>query len=177
MTPGFDPQPDLKGPNLNLRPMRGEDRAGLYAAASDPLIWEQHPAKTRHQRDVFDPYFDMLLRAGTTLVLRENETNEIVGCSRFYVAPDVPGSISIGYTFLVRRLWGGPANREMKTLMLTHAFRHYDAVWFHIGEDNIRSQKGTAKLGAVYQYTADLDLGGGPSPTVCMRLDRAAWKT
>jgi len=33
--------------------------------------------------------------------------------------------------------------------MLDHLFTTEERVWFHIGKDNVRSQKGTAKLGAV----------------------------
>lgn len=42
----FDLQPILKGELLDLRPLRPEDFHHLYAVASDPLIWEQHPNKT-----------------------------------------------------------------------------------------------------------------------------------
>jgi RimJ/RimL family protein N-acetyltransferase len=39
----FELQPTLKGALLVLRPLRPEDFDALYAVASDPLIWEQHP--------------------------------------------------------------------------------------------------------------------------------------
>lgn len=40
----FELQPALKGELVELRPLREEDFNALYAVASDPLIWEQHPA-------------------------------------------------------------------------------------------------------------------------------------
>ena len=43
----FDLQPNLKGELLELRPLRPDDFDDLYAVASDPLIWEQHPVKER----------------------------------------------------------------------------------------------------------------------------------
>ncbi len=43
----FDLQPVLKGEILELRPLRAEDFDDLFAVASDPLIWEQHPASDR----------------------------------------------------------------------------------------------------------------------------------
>lgn len=37
----FDPQPQLKGELVVLRPLREADYDDLYAVARDPLIWEQ----------------------------------------------------------------------------------------------------------------------------------------
>src|SRR6266566_748875 len=39
----FGLQPHLKGELLELRPLAPEDWDDLFAVASDPLIWEQHP--------------------------------------------------------------------------------------------------------------------------------------
>jgi N-acetyltransferase len=43
----FELQPVLTGDIIELRPLREEDFAQLYAVASDPLIWEQHPDPDR----------------------------------------------------------------------------------------------------------------------------------
>jgi RimJ/RimL family protein N-acetyltransferase len=48
---------------------------------------------------------------------------------------------------LARSHWGGKYNREMKHLMLRHAFRFVKRVVFLIGTQNIRSQKAIEKLG------------------------------
>ncbi len=53
----FDLQPVLEGELLRLRPLRPEDFHDLYAVASDPLIWEQHPASDRYKEDVFKEFF------------------------------------------------------------------------------------------------------------------------
>ena len=37
----FELQPVLAGSLITLRPLRADDFDALYAAASDPLIWEQ----------------------------------------------------------------------------------------------------------------------------------------
>ena len=64
----------------------------------------------------------------------------------------------------------------MKTLMFDHAFERFDSVWLHIGTENYRSQKATEKVGAVYTFTRETDLGGGPFPHCYYRLDRSAWR-
>ena len=176
MTTEFNTQPDLIGEVLRLRPMREVDFEPLFAAASDPVIWAGHPATTRYQREVFQPYFNMLLDLGGTLVIIDTTNNKIIGCSRYYAAPDRPDSMSIGFTFLNNAYWGGATNFNVKQLMHDHVFETYPEVWFHIAPDNIRSQKATARLGAEYVYDAMLDLSGsGAANTQCFRLTKQAW--
>lgn len=57
--------------------------------------------------------------------------------------------VEIGWTFLDRSCWGGRYNREMKQLMLEHAFDVVDAVVFRVHSDNARSRRAVEKLGAV----------------------------
>lgn len=172
----FNDQPELEGNTLRLRGLREEDREALFLAASDAETWAGHPAKDRYQRAVFDPYFDMLLAAGGTLIVIDKPSGQVIGCSRYYVGPDAPDDIGIGFTFLNHRHWGGAVNLRMKQLMLDHAFAHFDRVWFHIAPDNIRSQKATAKIGAVFTSDEKLDLSGSSLLWKCYRLDRAAWQ-
>lgn len=177
MHPDFDPQPVLRGASITLRPLAATDLDPLYAVANDPLVWIGHPAKDRHERPVFDPYFAMLLDSGTTLACCLADDGRVIGCSRYYAAPDKPDSISIGYTFLGRDWWGGHTNFEMKSLMLSHAFASVDTVWLHIDPSNIRSQKATAKLGAVLAEEGALTLGGKQGIWQTWRLDRTEWET
>lgn len=69
----------------------------------------------------------------------------------------------IGSTFLVRRLWGSGANREMKQLMLAHALASRPHVWFLIGEDNRRSRKAIEAIGGrLTEETFTAQLATGP---------------
>ncbi|NIX76616.1 GNAT family N-acetyltransferase [Microvirga terricola] len=171
----FDAQPKLQSSLLELRPLRREDLNGLFAAAGRPEVWAGHPAKDRYKRDVFEKYFEFLLETKSTLVVIDRQSDKIIGCSRYYVAPDQPDSMSIGFTFLNHAYWGGGTNFEVKRLMLDHAFQTFSEVWFHIAPTNIRSQKATAKLGAEHVYNATLNLSGTPSEGMCFRLSKEAW--
>jgi N-acetyltransferase len=171
----FDPQPEIMSETLAVRPLRREDFKGLFAAAGHPEVWAGHPAKDRYKRETFEPYFEFLLERGGTIVVVDQASRQIIGCSRYYVAPDQPESISIGFTFLNHAYWGGGTNYQLKRLMLDHAFKSYPEVWFHIAPTNIRSQKATAKLGAEHAYDATLDLSGSPTPWMCFRLSQDAW--
>lgn len=145
----FDLQPILKGELLELRPMRIEDFQDLYAVASDPLIWEQHPAKDRYQQEVFRQFFREGLESGGALVAVDSRTGNVIGASRFHGYKAGASEIEIGWTFLAKSHWGGIYNRELKQLMLQHAFKFVNRVAFLIGPDNLRSQRAVEKIGAV----------------------------
>lgn len=119
----------------------------LFEAASDPLIWEQHPESDRHQPAVFQRYFDGAIASGGAFAVIEIRSGRIIGSSRFCGL--VPGhEVEIGWTFLERAYWGGVYNAELKSLMLDHAFRFVDRVVFVVGEGNLRSQRALEKIGA-----------------------------
>ena len=172
---GFDCQPTLSGPTLRLEPLTSNDFEGLFQAASDPQIWAGHPSTDRYERDVFEHYFASLLATQAALKVIDITSGAIVGTSSYYTAPDQPAGIAIGYTFLVRDKWGGSTNQELKRLMIEHAFKKFDSVYFHIAPTNTRSQKATMKLGAVHLYDADLTLANVTKPCKCYGLTRAHW--
>ena len=145
----FDLQPTLTGSLIELRPLKLEHWYDLFAVASDPLIWEQHPASDRCKEDVFKVFFQEALHCGGAFVVVDNATQEIIGSSRFFGYDAGKPEIEIGWTFLARKYWGGRYNAEMKRLMLTHAFRFVETVVFYVGENNIRSQKAMEKIGGI----------------------------
>jgi RimJ/RimL family protein N-acetyltransferase len=173
---GFDFQPTLRGTLLELRPLRAEDFANLYRAASDPLIWEQHPDSQRWQHDVFTRnFFTGALRSGSAFIISDRGSGAVVGSSRYYEWNEAQREVAIGYTFLARSHWGGPCNRELKRLMLDHALRWAERVWFHVGEHNLRSRKAMEKLGATLSGVRDYSVNGKPSPYAYYCIEREDW--
>jgi RimJ/RimL family protein N-acetyltransferase len=147
----FDPQPRLTGALLELRPLAPADWEALYAVASDPLIWDQHPVSDRWREPVFRTFFDEALASGGALVALDRTDGAVIGSSRFHGHDQTQSQVEIGWTFLARSRWGGAFNGEMKRLMLDHAFRSVDSVLFFIGPENWRSQKAVGKLGGVLE--------------------------
>ena len=143
----FELQPRLIGKLVEARPLKPEDWQSLFAVASDPLIWEQHPAHDRYKEDVFREFFQDALESGGAFVVLDRKTGEIIGSSRYFGLDLEKSEIEIGWTFLARSHWGGEYNRELKSLMLEHAFRFVENVVFVIGSNNIRSQKAIEKIG------------------------------
>ena len=132
-----------------MRPLRAGDFAELYAAASDPRIWEQHPVRNRHEEPVFRAYFAEHLASRETLAVLDRSDGRIVGQTRFHGFDARRSEVEIGWTFLARSHWGGEYNGEMKRLMLDHAFRYVERVVFLIHPENLRSHRAVEKLGAV----------------------------
>jgi RimJ/RimL family protein N-acetyltransferase len=168
-------QQALTGQNLRLIPLEHEHWPALMQAASDPLIWTLHPEPERYKPDVFRPVFDGGLASGGAYLICDKYSGEVLGTSRYYDFDAGKREIAIGYTFLVRSRWGGTTNTELKHLMLAHAFSFADVVWFHVGENNLRSRRAVAKLGAVYTHTETKSPAGVARATVFYRLDKAAW--
>jgi N-acetyltransferase len=143
----FSIQPVLRSNKVSVRPLDINDFEGLFQAASDRLVWEQHPNPNRYQLQEFSNYFAGALTSKGALLVSDSETQEIIGSSRYYDYNETDNSILIGYTFLNRNHWGKGYNPALKTLMLNYIFQYVNMVFFHIGGSNIRSQKAMEQLG------------------------------
>lgn len=151
----FNLQPRLDGKLITLKPLSKGDFELLYQAASDPLIWEQHPAKNRCERDVFEVFFAEAIESGGALLICDKASGEAIGSSRYFGFNSKTSDVEIGWTFLARKYWGGEYNGELKRLMLDHAFQFVDTVKFMVDPVNTRSQKAVEKIGGVQD--PDLD--------------------
>jgi N-acetyltransferase len=158
----FDLQPHLKGELIEVRPLARGDWDELFAVASDPLIWEQHPELDRYKEDVFRIFFEDALESGGAFVIIDRKTQQIIGSTRFYGYDAEKSEIEIGWTFLARKYWGGRFNAEMKRLLLNHAFKFVESVVFFVGEENIRSQRAMEKIGAIKVGTVTRAYGNHP---------------
>ncbi|RYD34480.1 MAG: N-acetyltransferase [Verrucomicrobiaceae bacterium] len=168
---GSDLQPSLEGELLTLRPLVPGDWEELFSAASDPLIWEQHPASDRYKEEVFRTFFADALASRGALVALDRKTGKVIGSSRF--AHHEFGELEVGWTFLIRECWANGYNREMKRLMLEHAFRFVESVIFVIGPDNWRSRKAVEKIGGVLtDLTCPRTMRGEPVEHVVYRIAR-----
>jgi RimJ/RimL family protein N-acetyltransferase len=140
-------QPTLAGTHITLRPLAAQDFDELFVAASDPLVWAQHPDPSRATKQGFATAFADALKSKGCLAAIDVAQRQVIGWSRYhgYVTGE---RITIGYTFLARSHWGGGTNAEMKRLMLRHAFTEVREVLFNIAERNLRSRRAVEKLGA-----------------------------
>ena len=143
---------------MKARPLLQSDYDALYAAAADPLIWEQHPVPNRYEEPVFRDFFGESIDSGGALLVADRKTGAVIGSSRFHGYSEAKSEIEIGWTFLARSHWGGRYNGDLKAIMISHAFQFVEAVVLYINPTNLRSQCAAAKIGAVPD--AHLDKGG-----------------
>src|SRR4029434_6072666 len=117
---------------------REEDFPTLFAVASDPLIWEQHPQPDRCTEPVFRQFFRGGMESGGAFIVVDRTYGRVIGSSRFAEYDETKSEIEIGWTFLARSHWGGRYNGEMKRLMVEHAFKSVQRVSFVLSPNNRR---------------------------------------
>lgn len=144
----FNIQSILENENLILYPLTEKDFDALFAVASDPKIWEQHPNKDRWREEIFRVFFDGAIQSKGAFLIVHKATGNIAGCTRFYDYDEQGDSILIGYTFYGREFWGKGINQSVKKMMLDYIFQYVSKVYFHVGSNNIRSQIAISRLGA-----------------------------
>lgn len=147
--PHPDFQPTLVGPNVTVRPLFTSDWPEMFAAASDPEVWRLHPASDRYTEPAFRKFFDGGIDSKKAFAFIDRARNRVIGSSRYHDYKPDESEVEIGWTFLARSHWGGVTNREVKRLMLDHAFTFVDTVVFWVGEKNFRSQGAMRKIGGV----------------------------
>jgi RimJ/RimL family protein N-acetyltransferase len=166
-------QPHLENDLLILRPLKAEDFDALFKVASDPLIWEQHPAKSRSTKEGFELFFNEGLAANTAFTVIDKKSGEVIGSTRFAPVKESANVIEIGWTFLGRQYWGTDYNKSMKALLMDYAFQFVDNVLFYIHEDNYRSQKAVEKLGGTRITQWDgVPLSTRPTANVIFRVQK-----
>lgn len=150
MKSGFNLQPELLEDNtVKLIPLQENHFDELYKAASDPLIWELHPIKNRYEKEIFIPFFNTAINSESAFLILHQHTKEVMGTTRFYDYNFEKSSVAIGFTFIARKFWGGSYNTAIKKLLIDYAFQYVNSIIFHVGSENIRSQKAVLKLGAL----------------------------
>lgn len=145
----FTIQPNnLKSDLIILKPLQENDFDRLFEIASDPLLWEQHPNKFRYKKEEFTTFFKGAMMSKGAFIVLDAKTNEVVGCSRYYDYNQEDNSILIGYTFIGRKYWGKGYNESLKNTMVNYIFQYISCIYFHVGNQNFRSQKAIEKFGA-----------------------------
>ncbi|SFG64827.1 GNAT family N-acetyltransferase [Pedobacter insulae] len=142
----FDLQPTLANELVKLVPLKKTDFEALFAVASDPLIWEQHPNRDRYKRKVLEKFFEGAMESKGGFIIYEADSDTVIGSTRYYDKD--ANAIAIGYTFIGRKYWGKGYNAAIKNLMFDYAFQYVDKIILHIGATNFRSQKAAEKIGA-----------------------------
>jgi RimJ/RimL family protein N-acetyltransferase len=146
----------LQGQYVYLRPLQPDDVPALRTLARDGRLWEY--TRTLLINDSFDEQFDRYIAAAfnpdfgglqISFVMRDAQTHQIMGMTRYYKLDAAHKRVSIGYTWYTPAYWGRVHNKECKFLLLQYAFETlgFQRVEFEVAHQNLRSQKAVAKIG------------------------------
>lgn len=150
----------LKGTFVRLEALTQEHVQTLRTLARDFRLWEY--TRTLLIDDTFDEQFDRYIANAfnpefgglqINFVMRDAQTDEVMGMTRYYKMDAVHKRVSIGYTWYAPAYWGKVHNKECKLLLLQYAFETlgYQRVEFEVAHQNLRSQKAVAKIGGVWE--------------------------
>ena len=144
----------LEGHQVRLEPLTPDHEAALAAAVQDGRLWElwftSVPATDAVARYIADALDGQ--RAGHMLpwVVRDLETNTIIGSTRYHDIVAQIDRVEIGYTWYGARWQRSHVNTACKLLLLAHAF---DTLGCHVvglrtDNFNFRSQRAIEGIGA-----------------------------
>lgn len=169
-------QHTLENYDVIISPLQESDFEALYAVASDPKIWEQHPNKDRWQKDVFRIFFEGAMQSGRAFKIISKSIGKIAGSTRIYYYYEQDDSVLIGYTFLATEHWGKCINHSVKALLLDYLFNFVSQVHFHIGATNIRSQIAISRLGAKKTEEQEVTYyGESPKLNFVYSIEKEEW--
>lgn len=147
----------LTGESVELIPLEKEHFDELFAAASDPKLWEFVPINCS-KRENFDAAYSTALTEKEKgnhypFVIQHKQSQKIIGSTRFFDIFPADKKLEIGWTWLAAEYWGTTINFECKLLLLTFCFEVLGTrrVQLKTDETNLRSRKAIEKIGGQFE--------------------------
>lgn len=144
----------LTGKQVTLRKMTIGDVHDLYNVAQDERIWAHMINRMESVKDM-ESYIQAALNAKEQgseypFVIIQNETNKIVGSTRFMDINLSHKRLEIGNTWLSPEFWRTPINTECKYMLFNHCFEvlKLNRVQLKTDHENVRSQQAIERIGA-----------------------------
>ena len=144
----------LSGSRVLLEPLSLEHLDGMIAAVKDGELWNlwytSIPSPEKAEGYI-KTALDMRENAGALpFIIRDRESNTIIGCTRYFNVDEVNQRLEIGHTWYSESYQRTAANTESKYLLLSHAFEELNAiaVEFRTHWHNHKSRAAIARLGA-----------------------------
>ncbi len=174
----------LTGSKVILEPLSLEHLDGLISAVKDGELWKlwftSIPSPEKAE-EYIKTALEMRENAGAMpFIVRDRESNKIIGCTRYFNVDEVNQRLEIGYTWYSESYQRTAVNTECKYFLLSHAFEKLDAiaVEFRTHWHNHKSRAAIARLGAKqdgvlrnHQRTAD----GSYRDTVVFSIINLEW--
>ena len=145
---------NLTGRYVRLEPLAERHLPELCDAIMDGELWKLFVTLVPHPKNIESFYqkaiTDFNAGDGLAFATIDNQTNKLVGSTRFLRAQPAHKRVEIGYTFLAKSAQKTKINTEAKYLMLRHAFEvmAFNRVEFLTDFLNVNSRRAIARLGA-----------------------------
>ena len=147
-------QPTLVGQTIELRPLEQQHAQEVLGAAADGQLWNMKVTVVPGPQTI-DTYLEEALaeqQAGTAwpFVIVKRDTEQIVGCTRFWKIDGKNRKLEIGHTYISQSVQRSGVNTEAKFLLLSYAFEvlNYVRVQFTTDELNEKSRAAILRIGA-----------------------------
>jgi RimJ/RimL family protein N-acetyltransferase len=150
----------LGGNKAALIPLDESHINELWETAKDESLWEHY---TFRKMESYEKFKDFMMSAINqmpggkefTFTIIDKDKSKMIGSTRFLDISPESRSLEIGWTWIAPYLQGSGFNAECKYLLLKYCFEEMKTirVFFKTDSQNIRSQKGLAKIGAKYEGT------------------------
>jgi len=155
----FHPKPViLTTDKVTLRPLNESHLNAFYKAGSFPEIWRWSlPDKciSLATAKAWLQYSQNMTDKGEHIAFAifDNETDELVGSTRYCTIKPDDRNLEIGFTFITPKHQRSYINTHAKYCLLKHAFEDLNAirVEFKTHEKNEKSRNAIARLGAKFE--------------------------
>ena len=144
----------LTGSTVIVEPLALEHANGMREAVKDGELWKLWFTSIPAPEKV-EEYIKIALGmrengGAMPFIVRDKESNRIIGCTRYFNVDEVNQRLEIGHTWYVESVQRTSVNTECKYLLLSHAFEKLDAiaVEFRTHWHNHKSRAAVARLGA-----------------------------
>lgn len=144
----------LKGNTVTLLPISEAYFEELADVAAEEKIWTHVPRNMNSRAQVLKAFAEAIKErergAQYPFVIYHNEHKKLIGSTRLTHLEPLHKKLEIGWTWLHPDYWSTEVNFECKLLLLTYCFEVLDVyrVQLKTDENNIRSRKAIAKIGA-----------------------------
>jgi RimJ/RimL family protein N-acetyltransferase len=149
----------LEGERAKVAPMQLTHVEELFKAGRSQEIWNYMPMRVKSVDDMRELVLQALASKenGVDLpfVIIDQQSNNIVGSTRFLDISAANRNLEIGWTWLSPEVWRTRINTECKYLLLKHCFEELDTVRVQIKADgrNERSLNAIERIGAKREGT------------------------
>ncbi len=157
--PTFNPQPVLLSSNkITLRPLSLDDAEGFFLAGNHPVLWQWVVPNFCVSLDIAKNWINESLeeqQKGNHIpfVIVDNNSNRIIGSTRYCSIRQADRGIEIGFTFITPEFQRSYVNTHAKFLLLQHAFEKLGAIRVEIKthEKNQQSRNAILRIGAKFE--------------------------